>query len=113
MKKYYLYNGSRQYGPFSYAELKHQHLLRSTPVWYEGLNEWVPAGSVEELQAIVPAAIPPPFVVSNSGNGAPAKPFPAPASSRINTRFRNRVVFIACLIICALVVLTITCIGLW
>ncbi len=113
MKKYYLYNGSRQYGPFSYAELKHQHLLRNTPVWYEGLNEWVPAGSVEELQAIVPAAAPPPFVVSNSDNNTPAKPFPALASSRINTRFRNRVLFIACLIVCLLAVLTVVAIGGW
>lgn len=113
MKKYYLYNGSRQYGPFSYAELKHQHLLRSTPVWYEGLNEWVPAGSVEELQAIVPAACPPPFIVSNADTGTSPRPFPGPATSRINTRFRNRVLFISCLIVCLLIVLTIVAISWW
>lgn len=113
MKKYYLYNGNCQYGPFSYAELKHQHLLRNTPVWYEGLNEWVPAGSVEELQAIVPAAAPPPFIVSNSGTGHTPKPLPPRASSKINLRFRNRVLFIACVIVCLLLVLTIISISLW
>ncbi|WP_315824256.1 DUF4339 domain-containing protein [Paraflavitalea speifideaquila] len=105
MKKYYLYNGA-QYGPFSYAELKHQHLLRDTPIWYEGLNEWVTAGSVVELQAILPAPCPPPFVVANANNSNSSKTLPPPATSKIKTRFLNKVFLIGCLIACLLVVLT-------
>lgn len=112
MKKYYLYNGTRQYGPFSFAELKHQHLYRNTPVWHEGLNEWVMAGSVEELQDILPPACPPPFVVSNTGQGTPTKPLPPRASSKIQARFRNGVLFVTCLIISFLLVLTIIIISL-
>jgi hypothetical protein len=112
MKKYYLYNGARQYGPFSYAELKHQHLLRDTPIWYEGLNEWVTAGSVVELQAILPAALPPPFIVSNTNHGNSSKTLPPPATSKIKTRFLNKLFFIACIIACLLLVLTLIIINL-
>lgn len=113
MKKYYLYNGARQYGPFSFAELKHQHLLRDTPVWYEGLNEWIPAGSVEELQEILPSACPPPFVVSNSGNGAAPSPLPPRAYSKINSRFRNNIVLLTSLMVLFLLILLIVVVSLW
>lgn len=113
MRKYYLYNGARQYGPFSFAELKHQHLLRDTPVWYEGLNEWRLAGSVEELQEILPPACPPPFIVSNTGHGAAPSPLPARASSKINARFYNRVVFLASLIVLFLLILAMVVMSRW
>ena len=112
MKKYYLYNGARQYGPFSYAELKHQHLLRDTPVWYEGLNEWVKAGSVEELQAILPPAAPPPFVVSNSGQENSITPLPAQPSPHLKTRFLNKVLLITGILVLFVLALIIVVIGL-
>lgn len=113
MKKYYLYNGARQYGPFSFAELKHQHLLRDTPVWYEGLNEWVKAGSVEELQEILPPATPPPFVVSNSSQGTTITSLPSTTTaSHLKARFLNKVLLIAGILVLLLLALIIAVIGL-
>lgn len=112
MKKYYLYNGDRQFGPFSFAQLKHQHLLRDTHVWYEGLNEWVKAGTVQELQELLPPATPPPFIVSNNSSQSPAVPFDSPASSRLKTRFVNKVIFIASILLLILLVLVIVAVRL-
>lgn len=107
MKKYYLYNGTRQFGPFSFAELKHQHLLRDTHVWYEGLNEWVKAGTVQELQELLPPATPPPFMISNNSTQTPATSFDAPPSSRLKARFVNKVIFIVSILLLTLLVLVI------
>lgn len=113
MKKYYLYNGARQYGPFSFAELKHQYLLRDTPVWYEGLNEWVKAGSVEELQEILPPAAPPPFVVSNNSQGNTATPLPSPTTADpLKTRFLNKVLLITGILVLLLLALVIVVVAL-
>ncbi len=112
MKKYYLYNGARQYGPFSFAELKHQHLLRDTPVWHEGLNEWVKAGTVQELQEILPPATPPPFIISNGSPQSPAALFDSPASSRLKTRFVNKVIFIVSILLLILLLLVIVAVRL-
>lgn len=112
MKKYYLYNGARQYGPFSFAELKHQYLLRDTPVWYEGLNEWVKAGSVEELQEILPPAAPPPFVVSNNSQGNTVTPLPSPTADPLKTRFLNKVLLITGILVLLLLALVIVVVAL-
>lgn len=103
MKKYYLYNGIRQCGPFGLAELKHQHLLWDTPVWYEGLSEWVKAGTVPELQALLPPATPPPFLLSNNQPEVPVMRSGTPVS-RIKTRFVNRILFLAALLVLFLLV---------
>jgi len=111
MKKSYLYIGARQYGPFSRAELKKHHIHRDTAVWYEGLNEWVKAGTVEELQEILPASCPPPFLESNEGSPPSASgPF-SRKSSRLQQRFFNRLSFIISLIVLGLLILTllVTC----
>ena len=52
MKKYYLHNGTEQTGPFSIEELKGQNINRTTPVWYEGLQEWTTVENVAELQVL-------------------------------------------------------------
>jgi hypothetical protein len=112
MKKYYLYNGARQFGPFTLAELKHQHLHRDTHVWYEGLNEWVKAGTVPELQELLPPATPPPFIISNNDAQTPATSFNAPASSRLKARFVNKVIFIVSILLLILLVLVIVAVRL-
>ena len=113
MKKFYLYNGSKQYGPYSFAELRHQHILRDTPIWYEGLNEWVIAGSVEELQDILPPASPPPYVVSKSGNQATGFPFNDKASSSIiSTQLVNKLLIITGILVFLLLALFIAAVSL-
>jgi len=58
MKKYYLHNGQARIGPFDMADLKEHQVTESTPVWFDGQQEWIPAGQVGELQPLfeVPTA---------------------------------------------------------
>lgn len=60
MSKYYLHNGSENIGPFTIEELKQNKITPTTPVWYEGMEDWKDAGSVEELKVLFPV-IPPPI----------------------------------------------------
>jgi len=59
MKKYYLHEGAETTGPFSIEELKDKSIKRATPVWTEGMDEWVSAGTVDELKSLF--ATPPAF----------------------------------------------------
>ncbi|WP_276482151.1 DUF4339 domain-containing protein [Paraflavitalea pollutisoli] len=103
MKKYYLYIGARQYGPFSLAELKSKHLHHHTPVWREGLNGWVKAGQVEELQAILPAIPVPPALVE--AEEQVATPLADARHSHLKTRFFNKVFFVVCLLVAMLLII--------
>lgn len=42
--KYWLFINGRQQGPFSYDELMKIPFTAETPIWYEGLSGWMPAG---------------------------------------------------------------------
>ena len=69
MRKYYLHDGEQQTGPFSLEELAEKPLTSTTTVWYQGLDDWQEAASIEELLPIInhsmPARVeevlPPPF----------------------------------------------------
>ncbi len=61
MKKYYLHDGSNQLGPFDIDDLKNRNVIKSTPVWYEGLSDWTTADQIEALRDIFSKATPPPF----------------------------------------------------
>lgn len=39
MKKYYLHDGTEQFGPFDLDELKTKNINCQTPNWYDG---WIP-----------------------------------------------------------------------
>ncbi len=60
MKKYYTHNGKDQAGPFTLEELTKQNINSSTMIWYEGIENWVKAGDIEELKSLV-TIVPPPF----------------------------------------------------
>ena len=60
MKKFYLYDGSGQQGPFDIDELKSKNISQATPIWYDGIPDWTTAGNVEELKIIL-STTPPPF----------------------------------------------------
>lgn len=102
MTKYYLYIGARQYGPFSFAELKRQHLHHDTPVWREGLNGWVRASQVEELKVLLPANHMPPVLIGQEEHQG--TPLPASRRSHLKTRFFNKLFFIICLLVCMLLI---------
>jgi hypothetical protein len=65
MIHYYIQTASGQEGPFTLEELRHENLQSKTPVWYEGIHDWTPAGKIEALSSIIrPAILPPPFAAA-------------------------------------------------
>lgn len=60
MKKYYLHNGTESSGPFDIEELKVKKITKTTPVWFEGMEQWKTAGEISELNPLF-AVIPPAF----------------------------------------------------
>ena len=59
MKKFYLHDGKAQHGPYDIDELKQKNISPQTPVWFNNLEDWTPAGQVEELQELFNSAPPP------------------------------------------------------
>ncbi len=104
MKKYYLHNGTEQEGPFSVEELKAKNISRQTPVWHEGLTDWVNAETILELKDIFTAA-PPPYVASTPPPVQKISPDIQSTSIERNDRARGmRVIFIGLAIIALAVV---------
>ncbi|MBL4664098.1 MAG: DUF4339 domain-containing protein [Flavobacteriaceae bacterium] len=61
MKKYYLQNGTEQYGPFDISELNTKNITRKTLVWYEGIPDWIVAEKIKELLELFEHSMPPPI----------------------------------------------------
>lgn len=61
MKKFYLHDGINQKGPFDIEELKSQGILKESPIWYEGLQNWTTADKVTDLNDLFKSTTPPPF----------------------------------------------------
>jgi hypothetical protein len=64
MKKYYYHDGTSQQGPFDIEELKSKSLSKETLIWFEGLQEWLKAETIEELKELFIVKMPPPLNVS-------------------------------------------------
>jgi len=60
MNSYFIHNGTESSGPFSMLELKAKAILKTTPVWCEGMQDWKYAADVPELQSLF-VVVPPPF----------------------------------------------------
>lgn len=60
LKKYYLHNNTESTGPFDLEEIKTKNITKTTPVWFQGMENWKPAGEIEELRSIF-AVVPPAF----------------------------------------------------
>jgi hypothetical protein len=73
---YFIHDGTNQLGPFTIEELKGKGILNTTPVRKEGLDDWVPASSLEELKgAFIQSR--PAFTAQNS---PPVVPNPSTSS---------------------------------
>ena len=59
MNSYYLHNGTESIGPFDITELQAKSILKTTPVWCAGMQDWKYAGDVIELQALFIVLSPP------------------------------------------------------
>lgn len=51
--EFYLMENGQQAGPFSLDELAQHHLAADTPVWAEGMTDWMQAGEVPELTLLL------------------------------------------------------------
>ena len=51
MKQYYLVINGEKSGPFTIDQLATQQLTPETPVWTEGMSDWMPAQQVAELSS--------------------------------------------------------------
>jgi hypothetical protein len=68
MKKYFYSDGTNNFGPFTFEELKEKTINRETNVWFQDLGEWKKAGLVPELNELF-ALMPPP--VGQYDNNSP------------------------------------------
>jgi len=58
--QFYYTDGTNQFGPFNIDELKDKKITKETSVWYEGIENWIKAGEIPELQVLF-KSIPPPL----------------------------------------------------
>ncbi len=54
--KIWVYLNDIQQGPYTLEELSQLPVTASTPVWYEGLPQWLPAGEAPETAALFESA---------------------------------------------------------
>lgn len=73
MKVYYIYRSNQQEGPYTSEQIRHAGLTPDTYVWYQGLQEWVLAKNVDELQDLWIATPPPPLPTSTDSSQSPTK----------------------------------------
>lgn len=80
MKKYFYSDGVNRHGPYTLDELRSKNITRQTKVWFQGLNDWRPAGTIPELSSLFdfkPPPIPDPAVhfkpIDNFSNQKPPK----------------------------------------
>jgi len=52
MKEYYFADGNEQKGPYSLEELKNNKISATTLIWREGLNDWIEAKRLKELEIL-------------------------------------------------------------
>lgn len=59
MKKYFYSDGKDKHGPFSLNELNQEDINKDTLIWFEGLDNWSPAGEFDEIKAVLELKPPP------------------------------------------------------
>lgn len=59
MKYYFIYRADEQQGPFTFEELTDLEITKETMVWFDGLEYWVSAAQIQELQVLFIAKPPP------------------------------------------------------
>jgi hypothetical protein len=53
MASYYIVENNQQVGPFTIDQLMAKGITSNTNVWTVGMSNWVTAGEVPELQAVL------------------------------------------------------------
>jgi len=61
---FYYTDGISQFGPFNKEELRSKNITPQTLVWFEGLDNWTPAGQLPEMRDLF-ETVPPPIPTAN------------------------------------------------
>lgn len=59
MKYYYYSDNDQRFGPFTLDELKNKRIGKTALVWTDGMEDWAPAESLQELKEILISEPPP------------------------------------------------------
>lgn len=59
MKKYFYSDGNEKNGPLSLDELQQEGISNGTLIWFEGLDDWTPAGDLDDMKHILELNPPP------------------------------------------------------
>ena len=51
--KYWFILNNKQVGPIAAEDLNQIDFNATTPAWHEGLRDWIPAGQIESLRAVI------------------------------------------------------------
>lgn len=51
--KYWFILNNKQVGPIAAEDLNQVDFNATTPAWHEGLRDWIPAGQIEALRAVI------------------------------------------------------------
>lgn len=90
-RKYHVAHHGRKFGPLSLVELSSRRLSHDMLVWCEGMPEWVPIGTLPELQPYVRHAAPartvaPPTPGNTAGQSAAGQSAAGPPARRAVSR---------------------------
>jgi hypothetical protein len=88
MRKYFIHNGETENGPFDIEQLKTMQIKSETPVWYDGLQNWTIAGSIDELKPIIGSTVTPPKFESFAQQNTNLNP-PTFNKTRSNNNFEK------------------------
>lgn len=66
MKKYFYSDGKEKHGPLSLDELIQEDISKETLIWFAGLDDWTPAGELDEMKSIL--ELQPPPILSEEKN---------------------------------------------
>ncbi len=100
MKKYFLHNGSESSGPFTLEELKEKNIVKTTAVWFDGLEHWKTAAEIPELTRLF-VATPPPFQSLPNATPSPKKT-KIVAEQKILGLSKNTFIIVAAILILAI-----------
>lgn len=89
--EYWIIIDEAEHGPYTLGQLENIEFSGNTPVWHQGLADWVPAAQVDELGYILSRRAPAPAVVTaevsvpaEAADGiTPREAEPAPAQADV------------------------------
>ncbi|SHJ17048.1 DUF4339 domain-containing protein [Flavobacterium haoranii] len=103
MRKYFIYNGETEVGPFDFEQLKSLQIKSDTPIWYEGLENWTTVDKIDELKTII-VSTPPKFENTKQNFSNPPKFSNYEKPTKKNNVLRNVLIGLGILLISVLVI---------